>query len=609
MLQYIRYIIFLLVCISFFLFSCEKDADQQLELIDLVPEPTEKVFATVQGLVLNEQEEIVESAEVFILEKATRTDENGFFTLEGFFPLDGTPIRVRKAGYFESNGIILPQADGIIKVNIILVEQEQTETTETGRIINHQTDQISVLFPQDVFVHQNGAIVQGMINISSQYFDPTDQGFADSQLGFLKSKSLAKSELLFPFGLLKINVTDESARSVAISQAVEITMDVPTDLLDIAPTSVSMWYLDTETGLWVEEGSAQLEGTAYKGSVTHLSDWVFAIGLDYVLLTGQITKEGISYPYADVGVSYRAGSRFRFRSDEQGHFSLPIIIGGEQYNTNYFETINVDVRSNCGTILFEEKIIPPPTEDFTKDIDVSSSSTFAITGQVFCTDPTEIVSNAYVLIQFDENKYQEIVPVNEQGQFRLEIEACGLSEVRLIGYDVTTLNRSESVVVTETNTTVAINVCEAPFEPKVTFEINEEAPYIIDNCTVEIIDSIDFWHYQFTALDLYPTFPEAEGDSAIYIINVFKPKDEGVEVPAQLWRYTQPDVSRFDVPYSIAFGTWTFEIISETEDQVIAQIPLGENYPGNQGAIFKYDENGSEIIDVISGSVLLEANK
>ena len=606
MLQYIRYIIFLFVCISFFLFSCEKDADQQLELIDLVPEPTEKVYATVQGLVLNEQEEIVESAEVFILEKATQTDENGFFKLDGFFPLDGTPIRVRKTGYFESNGIILPQADGIIKVNVILVEQGQTETTETGRIINHQTDQVSVLFPQDALVHQDGAIVQGVVNISSQYFDPTDQGFVDSQLGFLKSKSLAKSELLFSFGLLKINVTDERARSVTISQAVEITMDVPTDLLDIAPAIVSMWYLDTETGLWVEEGSAQLEGTAYKGSVTHLSDWVFAIGLDYVLLTGQVTKKRISYPYADVGVSYRAGSRFRFRSDEQGHFSIPIIVGGEQYNTNYFETINVDVRSNCGTILFEEKIIPPPTEDFTKDIDVSGSSTFTISGQVFCIDPAELVSNAYVLIQFDENKYQEIVPVDEQGQFRLEIEECGLTEVSLIGYDATNLERSDPVLVTDSGSLVELNVCEVPFQAKATFDFNDVDPYIIPNCKVEVFDSTTYWHYQFTATDTFPSFPEVVGEHATYIMNVFQPKEGEGEVPAQLWRYTSPDVSDSGLPFITFFGTWEFEIIEETEDKVIAKIPLGKDVIGNHGS---YTNANFEVFDIEYGFILLEAEK
>ena len=594
----------LFACI-FFLFSCEKDSDIRLQTEDIIPAPTEKVYGTIHGLILDEQEQAIASAEVFIVDQATQTDENGFFSLEGFFPLEGTPIRVRKVGYFESNASILPSADGLTKVNIILVEKRQTETTETGRIIHHQSDHTSVLFPIDVFTHQDGSIFHGLVTITSQYFDPTHKTFSDSYPGVLKSKSLQESKLLYPFSLIKIEAVDDLLRPVLLSQEVEVTMDIPTELLPIAPAQIPMWYLEEETGLWVQEGNAQLEGDTYVGTVTHLSNWVCALGLDYVLMSGQITKEGNPFAFADMGISYRVGSRFRFASDDRGNFSFPIIIGGEQYNADYFETINLDVRSNCGNILFEEKNIPPPTTDFIREIDVRSSSVFTITGQVFCTNETELVSNAYVLLQFEEGKHQEVIPVNEEGTFELILEECGLSEVTLVGYDAINLRRSEPLLVSASNTTVALNVCEAPFQPKVTFEIDGEVPYSIDNCTLEMIDSTTFWHYQFIAIDSFPAFPEAIGQTATYTIDVFQPKGE-TPVPNSLWRYTQPRPSQWDVPYSIAFGTYTFDILNETAEKIIVQIPLGEDAPGNGGFITR---KGSETQDVVKGFVLLEAYK
>lgn len=607
MLQNTNFKIFLLTtCCIGLLFSCEKDSDVELQTIDLIPDPTEKVYSTIHGIVLDEQAQIVESAQVTITDQSVETDENGFFKVTGFFPLEGTPISVSKQGFFEANGIFFPQADDITKLNIVLVEKTETVATETGRIIHHAEEHASVLFPKNVFVHEDGSTYNGLVSIDMQYFDPTTELFSNTYPGVLKSRDLLHSQVLFPFGMLKVGAQDNHTRALFLEEAVELTMEVPAALLPFAPVEIPLWYLDKETGLWIQEGTAQLQDNNYVGMVTHLTDWVCALGLDYVWLTGQITKEQSPFPYADLGISYRIGSRFKFRSDENGHFSFPIIIGGEQYNANYFETIDLDVRSNCGRILFEEKNIPPPMEDFSRNIEVKSSTVFAISGQVFCTYPDSLLSTAYVLIQFNDNQHQEIVPVNEQGQFELLIEECGVSAVSIIGYDAVHLQRSESVQVNTSNNNIALNICEAPFEPKVTFTIDGDDPYIIHNCTVEKIDSINYWHYQFTATDTFPAFPEAIGQSNEYTINVFQSKaEEEEEIPAQLWRYTQPQSSQHDVPYSIAFGTWSFDILSETEERIIIQIPLGENVPGNHGVIFK---NGSEIIDVLQGYALLEAS-
>jgi len=172
MLQQSYFKIFLLLVGFYCLFSCAKDMDQQLEIINIIPEPNEKVYSVIQGLVLDEQEQVLELAEVFIQDQTAQTDENGFFKLEGFFPSKGTSLRVQKTGYFDSNGTILPQADAITKVNIVLEEKVEMELVESGRIINHQIDQVSVLFPEDVFVHQDGSNYQGLVRIDSKYFDP-----------------------------------------------------------------------------------------------------------------------------------------------------------------------------------------------------------------------------------------------------------------------------------------------------------------------------------------------------------------------------------------------------------------------------------------------------
>lgn len=71
------------------LLSCAKDEDTLIETIDNIPEAKEKIFATFNGLILTEDDQVIEGAFVSIDAESRTTDANGYFSLSGFFNPDG----------------------------------------------------------------------------------------------------------------------------------------------------------------------------------------------------------------------------------------------------------------------------------------------------------------------------------------------------------------------------------------------------------------------------------------------------------------------------------------------------------------------------------------
>lgn len=51
------------------------------------------------------------------------------------------------------------------------------------------------------------------------------------------------------------------------------TIKIPASIPSTAPSTIPMWFYNTTTGKWVEEGSATLTNGVYQGTVAHFSTW------------------------------------------------------------------------------------------------------------------------------------------------------------------------------------------------------------------------------------------------------------------------------------------------------------------------------------------------
>lgn len=609
----VKLLFLFLVTVSLFS-NCAKDSDINLSVIDNIPTPAEKIFATVNGLVLNNEEEVLENALVALGDKEVLTDENGFFQISAFLLKDGAPIKVKHDGYFDAIGTIIPHADAITKVNILLEAIPDSQVFSTGRSINFETDNTTVFFPKDAFEQTNGTPYNGMVNIHGHSIDPTNPSFSLTNPGIMQTKEGNARKWVQPFTFVRIELSDDIGQKLQVNQDVELKMKVPESLQSVAPSEMPLWYLDPATGLWVEDGIAYLEDGHYIGTVSHFTDWICGLAFDYFTMTGNITQDATPFPYANIGVKY-GRARFNFRSNENGDYTIPIITYDRRFEESaFFAQYSLDVLSSCDKVIYEENNLPRPEADFSKNLAVTSNDAFSVSGNLFCNTPDQAANNAYLLIRFEESTFEEVITPDANGQFSFVVTDCGLSNITLRGYNPDTKEKSTPLFISESNQSVAIDVCGEPFRGGMTIELEGEAPYFIPNCEVIInTDTSGVIHYQFLITDYFDSFEGYDDYRLDYTIDayVYQLTPDG-EVKSPPFSFVWPKFNIWDVPVMYLFSTLISEVIVETDEKIIMEI----SSDGDKGQFITKQTNvriGTESWDTDSkefnGKIRLEAYK
>lgn len=583
--------------------SCSKDTDTEIGVIDEIPEPEKKIFSTIHGLILNTDNELIEGAEIRLGDDSVMSDENGFFKVSGFFNENGTHILVKKPGYFNANGLVLPSVDAAIKVNVILEDDGSTTNFSSTDGAEVQIEESSIVFATNGFQDLNGNPYTGTVTVKTKYTDPSEDDFSKKYPGYMLSKESGDRGIL-PFSIVTVDLYDDLGNLIQINQEAEVTMKVPDDLLSVAPSTVPLWYLDAESGLWIQDGEASLDGNHYKGKVSHFTDWMCGLEGELFTISGAVTKDGLVYPDADMGIIYDNGFswRYSFRSDDQGRFARIVIV----YELNLIDSYKIDVRSQCGKVLFEESNIQLTESEINLDIDVIGSESFKVEGSIFCGDIDNKVSDGYVLLEFDDNSFSDVIAADSGGNFEFFYEDCGLKKATLRGYNPAEQSKSPAIPIVG-NTVLSINACEEEITSSVIFEIDGGEDYVISNCTVTVIDTtlfdgaVEFFAYEFTFTDFFTSYPDATDEYIEYKLTVNVDK----EIPGKPLPPLGPILELINQsenpPRSWIFVPYPYEIVSETDDLVVMNILLDGFFPA------EYDEGSSRT--EVMGVVRIEATK
>lgn len=133
------------------------------------------------------------------------------------------------------------------------------------------------------------------------------------------------------FGAASVVLTDAAGGSYNLASGQSATIRIPVSTRSSTlPNSVPLYWFDETTGLWVQEGTATLSGTApnqyYEGSVARSGDWTAAQVINTVLVSGCVRDEaGAAVARARVeadGVTYTGMSNVL--TDAFGNFSVPV---------------------------------------------------------------------------------------------------------------------------------------------------------------------------------------------------------------------------------------------------------------------------------------------
>jgi len=99
---------------------------------------------------------------------------------------------------------------------------------------------------------------------------------------------------------MDISILDGSGNEIQLldGQDATIRIPVPTSMRSEAASmgSCPLWYYDTETGIWREEGSGTYNSAGYfEGSITHFSTWNYDVAYPRAYISGRVV-DGAGQP-------------------------------------------------------------------------------------------------------------------------------------------------------------------------------------------------------------------------------------------------------------------------------------------------------------------------
>lgn len=439
--------LFLPLIVVALLAGCRKDNTDQTDVI-FPPDPTVKIQTGVMGLVVDEAGAPLEAATVRLGSAQIQTDENGYFELNGQANQFQPFVRVEKAGFFPSLSSFSSKAGDVGRVKVTLRTKTlagQLNTATGGQVDVPGGGTIS--FPVSGFVDAAGQPYNGQVLVYATYLDPSKPETNHMiPAAFLGQAATGEAQVLRSFGMIHALLETPAGAKLQLREPARITVPVPADRVSNAPAEIPLWYIDEATGIWKEEGSAVLNGSEYKGEVSHFSWWNCDDGFPIVRLSGTL-RIGNQHPYVEIRITRPDGTTAIAVPSAAGYFS-----GGVPAN----ETLLFEVINECGDVVYTQTIGPFSADTDLGIISVSWTSDWIEVEGTLLNCDQEPVANGYIQAWTDSQAAGYFpVHVNPDGTFSGIIANCGGTDVSLIGYDIDALKTSQTIT--------------QPVEPRVLF--------------------------------------------------------------------------------------------------------------------------------------------
>lgn len=257
----------------------------------------------LSGIVRDASGTPIEGVSIVSGSSAATTNTDGFFEFDQIqvvsVPNDRSVVRFSKAGYFDvvrSMDADDDAADGA-SWEVVMCKKENNDFTSIKTYSSSsdqtlQAGEMKIDMPQDGYkVDGTGVGYTGKVKSEMVYLDPNNERFSEMMPGgdLAAVRSDNSSAQLVSYGMTDLNMYAENGDKLQLKDGskAKLTFPIPAGMGENPPASIPLWSFNEKTGLWEEEGSAQLQGNVYVGEVAHFS-WV---NLDYP------EKQGTVYGY------------------------------------------------------------------------------------------------------------------------------------------------------------------------------------------------------------------------------------------------------------------------------------------------------------------------
>lgn len=482
----IRLLFILFIAITV-LSSCRKDSfTTEIEMNP--PTPETNIETAFSGFVTDSSGEPIVDATVKILNQTTITNELGFFELTGLVNAKFAVLSIQKYGYFDQYKTITPSKTAINRIRVQLIERTSSGSfaaTAGGTIAIGMES--SVTFQANSIVDENGNIYSGQVDVYTFFIDPTDNHIEEIMPGNLMAINAEEEiNILQSFGMVNVELEGQSGQKLNINKAATLEVAVPTALANDAPASIPLWYFNETNGLWVEEGSANLENGKYIGDVNHFTFWNCDVPYPLTFVNGQIfDARGVSLSRVRI-TDLSTGASFTEWTDSEGFFS-----GGVPQGVNLL----LEVLGFCGNEVLFSAEIGPFTEE-TADLgifQIINNARLAVISGTFLNCDQAPVTNGRVFFKLPSQGFTQQTSTDVSGNFSALVPVCEGEVLEIRGLDLMTDLVSQPLSVLPTGASQNIGSLELCTDVSASlgsvllnFDGQEKT---FDNCVVTVTDN------------------------------------------------------------------------------------------------------------------------
>jgi len=518
--------------------SCKKDIETFIPNEISPADFGQMINADFSGEILDENGNPLQNVEITVGAKKTITDENGVFIVRDASVEERKAyLKATKTGYFNGSRTMIVQEGKLHFATIQLLEKITIGTFETAAGGAVDFEGVKLNFPANGIKLKSGGTYTGQVNVAAKYLDPTADETVLRMPGDLRGLNDKNEEFaLATFGMMAVELTGAGGEElqVADDSEVEVRTPVPASYLGAAPATIPLWHFDEEVGMWIEEGSAILEGNEYVGTVSHFSFWNHDFPYPLVDIKGQIVDEdGNPLPNVQVKINVVDEKFYGYGNTNDDGFFCGLI------PKDYDLEITVYGSGPCSQSTLYQELIGPFSDDVTLPTivvtdDPGNLITATVTGRLVDCDGNP-VSNGYIRGTF--NRAWLNIFVEADGTFEYTGTFCDLTDdLEIQGYDMTNAMKTD-----ELTYTVAANIQTGDLEAcdMIDFYIK----YILDGNPEVLIPDVtmgpdtisggsssiygylsqnQFINFSVDAVDITGTFPITEwaGSGGVSTLNV-----------------------------------------------------------------------------------------
>ncbi len=466
----LKYTLLFFVGLLFFMSSCKKE-EVDVITTEHVIEETELLQFSLSGTIVDESNNPIENVEVVIDDNYTSTDENGFYHFENIKAQgERAQIQFAHTDYFKTYKTTEVREGGRFHVNVILVLLDDgtgLSSSQGGEVSS--TEGVKINFPADAFVKADGTPYNGNVKVHLANLDLTEADIAGRFPSDFEVLTKDKEkQFMQVFTGIGVELYSDAGEPLEINKPVSMELPIPSELLNSAPTTISLGHYSEALGIWEEDGEANLVGGRYVTEVDHFSYWCCFVMQDPTKILGFVLEEidnnqsviPVKDIFIKVSIANSAIASFT-RSAGDGFFSMKVPKGLDLILEVYANSFDTE----CGSPVLTLPISALTTFQNLGDLIIDAPEMITVTGIVQDCSQQNFTSG-YVLATNQEDQVL-VSYIEADGSFSFAFYNCN-DQINIRAYDIDFTTSSEVLVLPNTSNDIVLGTmlaCEVVTEP------------------------------------------------------------------------------------------------------------------------------------------------